>query len=296
MSYTHKLQEGFDQGKTVCIGLDPSLAKIPKCIDSKADSGRIIRFCKEIIDATSDIALAYKPNMAFFDALGPDGLRALEHVVKHIQRTAQEVVVILDGKRGDIGNTNLGYIEQLFLSLDADAVTVPPWMGAESLEPFWSRPDKGTIVLCRTSNPGAAFLQDRLSKVTDAEGERWGLPRSRQGYYASIPNYELVAHMVQEECNPHDNCGLVVGATAPEQLANVRAIVGEMPILIPGIGAQGGNLEATVKAGANSKGQGMIINNSRGILYASSEVYFAEAAREAALEMHTGIDTVLATA
>jgi orotidine-5'-phosphate decarboxylase len=220
----------------------------------------ILRFNRAIVEATKDLACAYKPNVAFYEAHGKDGLVALRRTIAAVHYLAPEVPVILDAKRGDIGSTNVGYAEAAFEFLQADAITVHPYLGAEALQPFLARAEKGIIVLCRTSNPGAGEFQN----LSVNGGE---------------PLYRFVARRVASEWNKSGNCALVVGATYPDELREVRGIVGDMPILIPGIGAQGGDVEKTVSAGKDSRGQGMIINSSRGIIFASKGADFAEAAR-----------------
>jgi orotidine-5'-phosphate decarboxylase len=267
------LRAGMEAGRAVCVGLDPDLDKIPERIRDRVLSidGQLVVFCKEIINAMpKGVVLAYKLNIAFFAAYRAAGYLALEKVIAYIHLTAPEIPVILDAKRGDIGNTNEGYVREVFEWFGADAVTVSPYMGRESLSPFLDQESKGVIVLCRTSNKGSAEFQG-----LDVSGD------SVPGGY--MPLYQYVAHRVSKYWNTNGNCALVVGATYPEELSQVRQIVGDvMPILIPGIGAQGGDVEATVKAGRDSRGQGMIINSSRSIIYAPDP-------RAAAMELHQAI-------
>lgn len=274
------LEDRWAKGYFVCVGLDTDFYKIPQSMRKESDilEGRpvydhtatMLAFNKAIIDATRDIVCAYKPNIAFYENYGPEGLLVLRQTISYIRKVAPEVPIILDAKRGDIGNTNDGYIKMAFSLMDADAITVHPYMGKESLTPFLSQADKGVFVLCRTSNPGAGEFQN-----LNVNGK---------------PLYRVVAKKVAEEWNDFGNCGLVVGATFPGELATIRSSVGDIPILIPGIGAQGGDLEKTVKAGKDSQGQGMIINASRSILYASKEADFAEAARNEVERMNTLIN------
>lgn len=284
----------------VCVGLDSDYQKIPESArqytshDTTDIVGNVnghekflsyqktvVAFNQAIIEATHDLVCAYKPNIAFYAAYGDSGLAALQQTIADIHRIAPEVPVILDAKRADIGNTNAGYVLEAFDYLDADAITVHPYLGAEALQPFLDRADKGIIVLCRTSNPGAGEFQDIRMEMgpilVDNE------PRYR-------PLYQVVARHVAKHWNKNGNCGLVVGATYPHELREVRALVGDMPILIPGIGAQGGDVEATVSAGMDSHGAGMIINSSRGIIFASKGADFADTARLATLELHTLIN------
>lgn len=251
------LQARFAQGKAVCVGLDLDLAKISPARHHQANGDpeqTLFNFGASLVQATSDIVCAYKPNIAFYEAYGQAGLSALRRIIAQAQALAPEVPIILDYKRGDIDNTNLGYIRSAFEHLGADAVTVSPYLGGEALRPFLDREDKGIIVLCRTSNKGAGEFQDLMVRAAGEE--------------TYSPLYQYVARCVAAGWNKNGNCALVVGATYPAELRHVRQIVGDMPLLIPGIGAQGGDVEATVRNGRDSNGQGMIINSSRGIIYA----------------------------
>ncbi len=220
-------------------------------------------FNREIIDATAELVCAYKPNAAFYEAEGTAGLEALYETVAYVKRSHPNIPVILDAKRADIGSTNNGYVKAAFDELGVDAITVHPYLGREAMKPFLNRTDKGVIVLIRSSNPGAGEFQDL--RVTDKQE----------------PLYQVIARSVADTWNENGNCAVVVGATYPQELATVRSIVGDMPILIPGIGAQGGEIEATVRAGKDSRSMGMIINSSRGIIFASGGPDFAHAARTA---------------
>lgn len=249
----------------VSVGLDSSLAKIPSFLkDNKRPSEIIFNFNKAIVDSTFDLVCAYKPNIAFYEAEGIEGMRALRKTVAYIKGRDKDIIVICDAKRADIGNTNVGYIKAIFEYFQFDAITVNPYLGEEALEPFLSMKDKGIIVLCRTSNPGAGEFQDLMVKHPDL---------------GNTQLYKAVAFNVAAKWNNHKNCGLVVGATYPAELAEVRRIVKNIPLLIPGVGAQGGDIKKTVLAGQDNKGGGLIINSSRGIIFASSERDFAEAAR-----------------
>ncbi len=237
----------------LCVGLDPDPARLP---GKAAAAQEMADFLIEVIDATRGLACAYKPNAAFFEALGESGADGLKRVIDHAARHAP---VILDGKRGDIGNTANAYAAWAFDVLGADATTVSPYMGHDSVEPFTRRADRGVFILARTSNPGAADLQT----LPLASGELV---------------YEHIARVATTAWNPHGNVGLVVGATAPEELRRVRAIIGEEPfLLIPGVGAQGGSAEAAIRLGGNARGEGAIVNASRSIIYAESP---EKAARE----------------
>lgn len=282
-TFREMLDAQWAQGRFVCVGLDSELGKIPDGLrlnqffkDGTDVADVVVEFNRAIIEATADLVCAYKPNVAFYEALGSDGLKALKGTIEAINAVAPDVPVILDAKRADIGNTNAGYVQMAFEFLGADAITVNPYLGAEALQPFLARRDKGIIVLCRTSNPGAGEFQDLC-----VNGE---------------PLYRVVARRVATEWNKNGNCGLVVGATAPHELAEVRQIVGDMPILIPGIGAQGGDIEKTLTAGKNSRGRGMIINSSRGIIFASNGSDFAEAARRETQKLHDAINRCLRVA
>lgn len=280
-NFMKMLQTSWAGGRFVCVGLDPVYAKIPECVRSKHSSkkGAIVEFCKEIVRATWRSASSYKPNLAFFLAIGTEGLEALIEVIQYIHEFVPGTPVILDTKDMDIGNTNEGYIEFTFAECKADAVTVNPYLGMEAAQPFLDQKDKGIIVLCRTSNKGAGEFQD-LSVHVPTEALRHiqdvgAVPWSSSGL-TTLYNY--VAYRVAHFWNKNGNCGLVVGATAPVELDSVRKIVGNLPILIPAVGVQGGDVEESVKAGRDSNGHGFVINASRSIIYASSGEDFAEAA------------------
>ncbi len=273
-AFREMLERRWRQGYFVCVGLDPEYDRLPVSVKEIGSySEACFTFLRDIVDATADLACAYKPNSAFYEAMGEEGVQALSKIVRYIKDTYPAVPVILDAKRADIGNTNQGYVRAAFEQLSADAITVHPYLGREALAPFLARKDKGIIVLAKTSNPGSGEFQD--------------LPVGE----AQEPLYLVVARNVAERWNESGNCALVVGATYPEELARVRAVVGDLPLLIPGIGAQGGDLAATVRAGKDSRGQGMIINSARGILYAASGADFAQAARNVALDMTAAINT-----
>jgi len=273
------LEAKWTEGKFVCVGLDSELKKIPQCLkDAWSTKGdQIVSFNQSIIRATRDIVLAYKPNLAFYMAHGDEGLQALWRTCNIIHDEASDVPIILDAKFADIGNTNAGYVQFAFEYLKADAVTVNPYLGREALQPFLDCKDKGIIVLCRTSNKGAGEFQNLVSAAPGGAGYR--------------ELYQQVASRVLEDWNENGNCGLVVGATRPEELAEVRYGIGDkMPLLIPGIGVQGGDVEKTVKAGQDSRGKGMIINSSRGIIFASNGPDFAAVARSETLKLHYSIN------
>lgn len=239
----------------LCVGLDSDYREIPH-----ADKDPLLigvaqtDFTEERIEITHDLVCAFKPNLAFYEEHGPMGYHALQESIEYIHEAAPDVPVILDFKRGDIGSTNIGYVTEAFDYFGADAVTVHPYLGGESLKPLLDRKNKGIFILCRTSNPGAGEFQD--------------LPVPIPGTGRHAPLYQFVAHRVATEWNKNGNCGLVVGATAPEELRMVRNIVGDMTILAPGAGEQGGDVEKTVRAGVNSNGRGLIVSSSRGIIFA----------------------------
>ncbi len=248
----------------LCVGLDPDLAKIPQTLRDTSKDGvdQIETFCKQIVDATGDLVCAFKPQIAYFAAYGAE--KQLENICAYIRQQFPDVVLILDAKRGDIGDTANLYAREAFVRYGADAVTVNPYLGTDSLSPFLATPDKGTIVLCRTSNAGSSEFQ---SLTTDGE-----------------PLYLRVARTAADSWRTIGECALVVGATFPNELARVRAIVGDMPILVPGIGAQGGDIASVVNAGRDTNSRGLIVNSSRAILYADSSNSFAESARKVAIE------------
>ena len=255
----------------VCVGLDPEPAKFPAHLRGAPDA--IFAFCREIVDATADLVCAFKPQIAHFAAHRAED--ALERLIAHVHAQHPGVPVILDAKRGDIGSTAQHYAAEAFERYRADAVTLNPYLGRDSIQPFLDRADKGVILLCHTSNPGSTDLQELT--VRSAAG-------------AELPLYQHVAAAIANEWNANGNCALVVGATWPEQLAQVRALVGDMPLLVPGVGAQGGDVEAVVRNGATRGGEGLIISSSRAILYAGNGEDFAAAARKAALALRAEIN------
>ena len=281
-----------------CVGLDPDYEKIPEHLKCLGTPEIVIgAFNREIIDATRDVAGAYKPQAAFYEKYGEAGLRALKYTIDHIHKVAPDVPVILDAKRGDIGNTNKGYVGMAFDNLGLDAMTLHNYLGGEAMKPFLQRAECLGIYMCKTSNPGAGEFQDLSVPVTAGmedfpEHLKW---QKWIGKVAATPLYQRVAYNVSRKWNTNDNCGLVVGATYPEELGYVRAIVGDgFPILIPGVGTQGGDLAAAVKAGKDSNGSAMIINSSSAIIFASPDKDFAEAARDKAIELRDDIRAALA--
>ncbi len=259
MNFLHALQQAWARNDAgVCVGRDPEPAKFPAQLRDDADA--VFAFCAAIVDATADLVCAVKPQIAHFAALRAED--ALERLIAHIHARHPGVPVILDAKRGDIGSTAQHYASEAFDRYRADAVTLNPYLGRDSIEPFLARAEKGVILLCRTSNPGGADFQ-----ALDCGGR---------------PLYLRVAETIAREWNGHGNCALVTGATWPEELGKVRAVVGEMPLLVPGIGAQGGDVEAVLQHGATADGRGLMISSSRAILYAGSGGDFAQAAHAAA--------------
>lgn len=267
--FVKKLEKLWAKDKFLCVGLDSDYEKLPKSIKGTA-SERIFKFNKAIIDSTHDMVCVYKPNSAFYEAKGTEGLEALIKTVKYIKENYPQIPVILDSKRGDIGNTNFGYLSSAFDEIKADAITLHPYLGRESIQPFLDRKDKGIIILVRTSNPGAGEFQDM--KIN---GE---------------PLYLTVAKKIAKGWNTNGNIGMVVGAPYPKEIGAIRKAVGDIPFLIPGIGKQGGDIQSTVKAGMDSRTWGMIINSSRDILFASSDADFADAARKKAIELNEQIN------
>jgi orotidine-5'-phosphate decarboxylase len=265
-NFAMRLDQSVDQSNSLlCVGLDPVVAKLPPSAPNQFE------FNKAIIDATADIASVYKPNPAFYEARGAEGVEALKRTCDYIKSAYPTVQIIVDAKRGDIGNTNAGYVEYVFDYLGADAVTVAPYMGSESLGAFLERDDKGIIVLCRTSNPGAGEFQDLL-----VDGEKL---------------YLHVAKQVVDKWNTRGNVALMVGATYPQELGEVRAIAGpQMPILVAGIGAQGGDLAGTLAAGLGERSRGLIISASRSVIFASAGEDFAAAARTEAIRLRDAIN------
>lgn len=272
MSFMQALRDRWAAADSmVCVGLDPEPAKFPARFAADADA--VFGFCREIVDATAPFVCSFKPQIAHFAALGAED--ALSRLIAHIHAQHPRIPVILDSKRGDIGSTARHYAGEAYDRFKADAVTVNPYLGRDSLQPFLDRADRGVVILCRTSNPGAADLQDLQVQGVDG-GHR--------------PLYQQVAETVARDWNGHGNCALVVGATWPNQLREVRAIVGDMPLLVPGVGAQGGDVAAVVSNARSADGSGLIVSSSRAILYASAAEDFAEAAAAAARSLRDEIN------
>lgn len=265
--FIDRLQDRWLHADTlVCVGLDPEPAKFPARFAHDPDA--IFNFCRDIIDATAPYVCAFKPQIAHFAAAHAE--EALRMLIMHIGFRYPGIPVILDSKRGDIGSTAQHYASEAFERYAADAVTVNPYLGRDSVQPFLDRADKGVVILCRTSNPGAGDLQDMV--------------------VGGRPLYQHVAEKIAREWNDNGNCALVVGATWPDQLREVRALVGNVPFLVPGIGAQGGDVEAVVRNAKTADGTGLIVSSSRAILYASNEDDYAEAAANAARALRDEIN------
>jgi orotidine-5'-phosphate decarboxylase len=249
-----------------CVGLDPEIERFPLGI--RAEASPIFQFNRAIVDATADLVCCYKPQFAHYAAYEAED--QLERTIEYIHKNYPHIPVILDAKRGDVGNTAERYAIEAFERYAADAVTVNPYLGGDSLEPFLRHADRGVVILCRTSNPGAGELQD-----LEVDG---------------TPLYQVVAQLAAQRWNSRGNCLLVVGATYARELAQVRERVGDMPLLVPGVGAQGGDVADAVRQGQTRAGTGLILSSSRGILYASSGDDFAQAARAATLKLRADIN------
>lgn len=267
MGFMQQLHAAWQTNESlVCVGLDPTPSRFPEALKDGPDA--VFTFCAAIADATADLVCAFKPQIAHFAALGAED--ALQRLIAHIHDKHPGIPVILDAKRGDIGSTAEHYAEEAFDRYRADAVTANPYLGHDSIQPFLDRADKGVILLCRTSNPGGADFQN-----LDCGGE---------------PLYLKVAETIASRWNTHGNCALVAGATFPEELGRIREKIGDMPLLVPGIGAQGGDVEAVLKNGLTGTGAGLVISSSRAILYAGNGADYADAARTAARTLRDDIN------
>jgi orotidine-5'-phosphate decarboxylase len=243
----------------LCVGLDSDFERLPDRF-KQAELPQFA-FNRWIIEETLPFVSAYKPNMAFYEAQGEEGIRALEQTAAYLRQHHPDILTICDAKRADIGSTNRGYVHSIFDRMGFDAVTLNPYVGREALLPFLERQDKGCIILCRTSNPGAGELQDLTLN--------------------GKPLWQIVAERTSCEWNAYGNCMLVAGATYPDELKRIRTLVGEMTLLVPGIGEQGGDVERTVRAGLNAQGKGLIINSSRGIIFSENPAESARTLRDA---------------
>jgi orotidine-5'-phosphate decarboxylase len=259
LPFMHQLRQRWQaRDSLLCVGLDPDIKRLPAAVGS--GPGAFLAFCRAIVDATAPYVCAFKPQIAYFAAQGREA--ELESLIRHVHEAHPGIPVILDAKRGDIGDTARLYAEEAFERYDADAVTVNPYLGKESVEPYFAWPDRGVVLLCRTSNPGSAWLQE---------------------YPPGAPVFERVA-VGAREWNQHDNVMLVAGATYPADLGRIRALVGDMPLLVPGIGAQGGDLGEVLTHGLTRSGEGLVVNMSRAVLYASDGADFDTAAARVAAD------------
>jgi len=264
MNFTEQLRQAeIRNDSLLCVGLDPEPGRFPG--EWKSDPARIFDFCAAIVDATKDLVSSFKPQIAYFAAHRAED--QLERLMAHIKRVAPFVPVILDAKRGDIGSTAEQYAKEAFQRYQADAVTLSPFMGLDTIEPYLRYPGKGVFILCRTSNPGGNDWQ--MQRLADVPGQ----PRL----------FEHLARLAESEWNTNGQLGLVVGATYPEEIARVRELAPTLPLLIPGVGAQGGDAQSTVRAGLTDSGT-IVVNSSRAVIYASSGPDFAAAARQVALQ------------
>ena len=267
MDFMRALRQRWDGARSLmCVGLDPEPEKFPAHLRDRPDA--VFEFTRDIVDATADLVCCFKPQIAHFAALGAED--ALQRCIRHIHEKHPGVPVILDAKRGDIGSTAERYAREAFDRYAADAVTLNPYLGRDSVQPFLTRAEKGVVLLCRTSNPGAGDFQD-----LDCGG---------------APLYQRVAETIARDWDGNGNCLLVVGATWPQELAKVRALVGDLPLLVPGVGAQGGDVQALVAAGKTADGSGLVISSSRAILYAGQGADFAAASRAAAAQLRDSIN------
>ena len=274
MPFLDKLQARWRSSDSMlCVGLDPDPTRLPAALAERPDG--IEQFCRQIIPAPAEFACAFKPQIAYFASAAAEN--QLQAVMDFLRSDYPDIPVVLDAKRGDIGSTATHYAREAFDRYGADAVTVNPYMGTDSIEPYLAWPDKGIFVLCRTSNKGGDDFQQLKVSAPDQNTP-------------SAPLYESVAHMAQSNWNHDGQVGLVVGATYPAELATIRKICPVMPLLVPGIGAQGGDVEATVKAGLDASGYGMLINSSRAIIYAGQDADFAQASARVAAATRDAIN------
>ena len=267
MTFIEKLKNRWTQSSSLlCVGLDPDFDRFPLSIKEKKNP--YFEFCTAIVDATAEFACAFKPQIAYFASCGAEG--ELKDIIDYIHEKHPDIPVVLDSKRGDIGSTAKHYAKEAFVRYGADAVTLSPYMGFDSVQPYLEYEDRGAILLCRTSNPGGNAIQ-----MLQVDGK---------------PIYQRVAELASGPWNLNGQLGLVVGATYPNEIAAVRAIVGDLPLLVPGVGAQGGDINACVTAGVTKDMTGMMINSSRAILYASKAQDFKEAAARVAQETRDKIN------
>lgn len=270
-NFREMLEQKWSQDRFVCVGLDSDYGRIPDSIKKLYVRGNILAFNKAIVDATYGHVCAFKFNRAFYAKHGKQGLDALHKSIQYIKRVAADVPIIFDSKYEDVDNTNIHYVHEAFEFFQADAVTVSHYPGSEAYKPFLEQKDKGIIVVCYTTNKGAGEFQDLLLEN-------------------SMPIYQYVAKTVAEKWNGNGNCAVVAGATYPIKLRAVRQIIDDMPILIPGIGSQGGDVKKTVTAGKDSRGKGIIINSSSGIIFASGENNFTLASQKETIKLSNKIN------
>lgn len=295
MDFLQKLNNTILKNNSLlCVGLDTDPEKIPQHL--KNDSDPLFSFNKAIIDATHDLVCSYKPNSAYYEAQGTAGITALKKTIEYVHQTYPEIPLIDDAKRADIGSTSQQYAKAIFDYLGFDAVTVNPYLGADSVEPFLQYKEKGIILLCRTSNPGAADFQDLQVYSSSENPELIEGDESRSSEDTSsrptrtIPLYIHVAKKVIEWNKLNNNCLMVVGATWPKQMQEIRALAPAMFFLVPGLGAQGGDLKETLINGLTKEKSGLILNASRAIIYASANEDFAQKAKEKAQELRESIN------
>jgi len=292
-SFTLTLRQRWQAADSMlCVGLDPDPARIPAHLGTGPEA--IDRFCRDIIAATADTVCAFKPQIAYFAAQGAEDV--LAGLITHIHAEHPGIPVILDAKRGDIGSTARQYGVEAFDRFKADALTLSPFMGFDSIEPYFEWAGRGLILLCRTSNPGGNDLQAlSVLPAGDATGTPSGAPSPRQSASDTASStqpeklYEHLARLAAGPWNVNGELGLVVGATFPDELARVRTLAPRLPLLVPGVGAQGGDVNATVRAGLDADGYGLVINSSRAILYAGQSTDFADQARKAAVATRDAI-------
>lgn len=253
MSLNKLTEYSAKKSSVLCVGLDSDITRIPSRFQPSSQPQ--LEFNKHIIEQTAEFAVSFKLNSAFYEARGAAGWGEMAATVDFLKKNYPEHFLIVDAKRADIGSTNQGYVTAFFDEIGFDAITLHPYLGKEALQPFLERKDKVCIILAKTSNPGSGEFQDRL--VTNADGEQ-------------VPVWKHVAQQVHDDWDTNKNCMLVVGATYPKELAEIRAVVGEMPFLVPGVGTQGGDMKTVLQHGSFQKGQGVLINVSRDILFADS--------------------------
>jgi len=289
-SFVEKLERRWRTGLFLCVGLDSDFAALPATLKKAFPQLEdvVFEFNRQLIDATAEFVCAFKPNLAFYEQYGPPALFALKRTCDYMRERYPHIPLILDAKRGDIASTNKAYAAAFFDFYRADAVTVQPYLGREALEPFLERADKGVIVLCRTSNPGSAEIQNLL--ISNLGNGPAGAP-SHLPLQSDVtePLYLKIARLAASAWNANRNIGLVAGATYPAELRFIRQAAPNVPLLVPGIGAQGGDLANVLRYGLDGAGKGLIISASRSIIFASSEADFASAARREAQKLATQI-------